>query len=94
MSAVCVELFEKPIIKTHDELELGVDVIQLQYGDYGNFVKVVLESCGYEDETNKWWVTKGIYVSNGAKFEGYCPVYNNKIQDYIVVGKVIKNEID
>jgi hypothetical protein len=93
MSRIDVELFEKPIRKRPDELELGVDVVELEYGDYGNYVKVVVEYCGLEGD-GRWWRTAGKYVSNGCEFDGYSTVYKNKIIDYKVVGKVVKNEIN
>ena len=94
MSKINVEFFEQPIRKHYTELEPGVDVLDIEYGTYDNYVKVVFESCGYESEDSRWWRTCGRYVSNGAEFEGYTLVYNDKGQDYKVVGKVIKNEID
>lgn len=80
------EKYDEPIVKSYLEIEPG-DIFECEYGDFGNFVKVIFE---YNELTEGDWVNSvGRYLTNTKmKFSGYDWIKKDG-RDYKVIGKVV-----
>ena len=76
-------MFEKPIMKKASEMQYG-DIFETEYGDYGNFIKAVFESCEpCESDTT---LTRFHYIDCEESIEGYSFTPIEK-KTYKVIGK-------
>ena len=63
-----VKMYEKPIIKKMKDIEYG-DIIEVEYGDFDNFVDVVVTDM---EKTNDGSIkTTGVFLLDHEPFEGY-----------------------
>lgn len=62
-----IVMFDKPIIKKNEEVKKG-DIISTEYGDYGNWVQVVVDHLEISPE---WVEVVGHYANNNEAFTGY-----------------------
>ena len=75
-------MYDEPIIKPYTTVEPG-DIIETEYGDYDNWVKVIVEKVEQTDTAIK---TTGVYLNHrSGKFEGYNP---GKTATFKVIGKL------
>lgn len=75
-------MYDEPIIKPHTTIEPG-DIIETEYGDYDNWVQIIVEKVEQTDTAIK---TTGVYLSHrNDKFEGYNP---GKTATFKVIGKL------
>lgn len=63
-----VIMYEKPIIKKMKDIKYG-DIIETEYGDFDNFVKVVVTHV--EKLQDGPIRTTGVFLLNNEPFEGY-----------------------
>lgn len=63
-----VIVYEKPIIKKMKDIEYG-DIIETEYGDFDNFVKVVVTNMEKTEDGSIR--TTGVFILNNEPFEGY-----------------------
>ena len=76
-----VNIFDKPIYKKDNDLSIG-DILETEYGDYDNWVKIVIDKI---ELNNTWTKITGHYLLTNNSFEGYQFVSTkNK-----VIGKVV-----
>ena len=61
-------MYDKPIIKKMKDIEYG-DIIEVEYGDFDNFVDVVVTDIEKIDDGSI--KTTGVYLLNYEPFEGY-----------------------
>lgn len=77
-----VIMYDKPIIKKMKDIEYG-DIIETEYGDFDNFVKVVVTNM---EKTKDGSIrTTGVFLLNNEPFEGY----NLRDEDDKVIGKYL-----
>lgn len=77
-----IDMYNEPIIKLAENIETG-DIAEIEYGDYGNFVKVVIDHIEKEKDCFK---TVGKYLNSNQDFEGYD---FGKTQSYKIIGKLL-----
>lgn len=63
-----VIMYEKSIIKKMKDIEYG-DIIETEYGDFDNFVKVVVTNMEKTEDGSIR--TTGVFLLNNEPFEGY-----------------------
>lgn len=80
-------LYEEPVIKHYTEVEPG-DVCIMEYGDYDNFVTIIIDSLSLVSG-GSFVECIGRYSHNGNEFKGYGPNYTNQAS-YKIIGKEIK----
>lgn len=68
MSDNNVIMYDKPIIKKMKDIEYG-DIIEVEYGDFDNFVEVVVTDIEKIDDGSI--KTTGMSLLNHEPFEGY-----------------------
>ena len=68
MSDNNVIMYDKPIIKKMKDIEYG-DIIEVEYGDFDNFVDVVVTDMEKTDDGSI--KTTGMFLLNQEPFEGY-----------------------
>lgn len=85
----------EPVKKKFHELE-DDDVCRIEYGDYGNYLLIVLDKeesykdprCEYE--WHDTWVNLDDYLNNNHDIHvGYQDIYKADEPEYEVVGKVV-----
>ena len=68
MSDNNVIMYDEPIIKKMKDIEYG-DIIKVEYGDFDNFVDVVVTDMEKTDDGSI--KTTGMFLLNHEPFEGY-----------------------
>lgn len=68
MSENNVIMYDEPIIKKMKDIEYG-DIIEVEYGDFDNFVDVVVTDMEKTDDGSI--KTTGVFLLNHEPFEGY-----------------------
>ena len=68
MSDNNVIMYDEPIIKKMKDIEYG-DIIKVEYGDFDNFVDVVVTDMEKTDDGSI--KTTGMFLLNHELFEGY-----------------------
>ena len=76
------DMYDEPIIKLAENIETG-DIAEIEYGDYGNFVKVIIDHIEKNDDCFK---TVGKYLDNNQNFECYS---YEETQSYKIIGKLL-----
>lgn len=87
MSEIKVNIYESPVTKPWTNIVKG-DVLRFEYGDFDNYVRVVLDhfESDKDDDTIK---VVGNYVSNGDLHESYCFKFGG-VPNMSVIGHVIE----
>lgn len=78
------EWFEKPVIKNASDIRAG-DIIQCEFGDFDNIVKVVFDSCEADGKHTKVTCHD---IRTGRQFDMYDFSPIDKVT-FEVVGKVV-----
>lgn len=75
-------MYNEPVLKTYTTVQPG-DIIETEYGDYDNWVQVIVDKVEKTDTSIK---TTGVYLNNRTeKFEGYNM---GRIATFKVIGKL------
>lgn len=84
-------MFENPMFKKNEELKRG-DIISTEYGNYGNWVQIVVDYVELPNKNNeKFAKLVGHYLKNNKDVVAYLANYErNKVVGYIKKAVPIK----